>query len=299
MKNHNLTERDKGIAAVLILALMYGILPMVTRILDASFTLSQQVYLRMAIGCLFTFIVFSKFIDITKIFRLSTKENIFIFLRSFVYFFLGVGLYTQALLLTKISNVEFIGAIPMTALLGFILLKEKVTASKVALVLISFFGVLIISVKDFSTLSQFGLGELYAFLAAFFIAVGLVSRRWQTEKINDRESSMLMLFYAAVQFGFASFIYGEGLPVNGWTSEIMFTLFAAGVMIAAVSLTMNYGFVRVDAVLAGNLLSISPFIAILLAYFFYAEVPTGREFIGGILIIISALMLHRIESKGK
>src|SRR5260221_6199451 len=131
MKLQQLKEREKGTIALLGLALIWGLLPLLPRYLSISFTVIQQLYLRLGIGCILVAIIFFRKIQYEKFRKLKVREFSFLFLRSFIYFVLGAGLYVQALLLTKISNVEFISAIPMTAVLGFILLREKLTVPKV------------------------------------------------------------------------------------------------------------------------------------------------------------------------
>ena len=99
------------------------------------------------------------------------------------------------MLLTKISNVAFIGTIPMTAILGFVILKEKLTVPKALLIALSFVGVLSISLKGSFQLS-FGLGELLAICSSVFIALGMIMRKWEDDYFNTFEASLLVIFFA-------------------------------------------------------------------------------------------------------
>lgn len=212
MKSSLNTQRDKGIFALLVLALLFGILPLFIRMLGDTFSVYQQIYMRLALGSLFTFLFFTHSIRLRIIFSLTVSEHIFLFVRSFIYFFLGAGLYVQAILMTKISNVEFIAALPTAAIFGFLLLGEKVTVQKVSLVILSFLGVFIIAVKDTTALFSFGYGEIYAFLSAIFVGLGMIARKKQTPKLNDKESGMIMLLYGALLFFCFSLLNHEGLP---------------------------------------------------------------------------------------
>ena len=291
------TEHQKGVLAIVLLTVCYGILPLIPRYLSTSFELFQQVYLRLAAGFLMSFFIFRKQIDIPKVVKLPVKEWGFVALRAFVYYFLGVILYTQALLLTKISNVAFIGAIPMTAILGFVILKEKFSSKKALLVLLSVLGVVSISVQDFSNLLSFGRGEMIALLSTLFISLGFISRKWQTKAINDKEVATLMLFFATLFVFGGSLIKGEGLPMQGWYLGIILALLLGGLLNAGVSFLMNYGFARLDAVLASNLIALDPVFASFFAFLVFKELPIPKEVVGGIVIIISAIMMDRLETK--
>lgn len=293
----NSTERQKGIMAIVLLAVLYGILPLIPRYLSTSFQLFQQVYLRMFFGFVLSFIFFHKSIDFKKLRTVPAKEWGLLALRAFIYYLLGVVLYTQALLLTKIGNVAFIGAIPMTAILGFIILKEKFTLKKSSLVLLSFLGVLSISIKDFSNIFILGTGELVALLSIFFVSLGFISRKWQSKAFNDREVATFMLFFAFLFIFIASILKGEGLPLNNWHLGVLLVLLLGGLLNSGVSFLMNYGFKRVDAVLAGNIIALDPVFATFFAFLVFRELPIPRELLGGALIITSAVLMHRLEAK--
>jgi drug/metabolite transporter (DMT)-like permease len=292
MKLRQRTERQKGLIAIIALTIVYGLLPLFPRYLSASFDLFQQIYLRMFVGFIILLVIFHKQINFQKLFKLPFAEIRWVFFRAFSYYVLGVGLYTVAILMTKVSNVVFIGSIPITAILGFWWLGEKVTWQKVSLLILSALGVYIIAVKDFAGVPEFGLGELCALISSIFIALGLVMRKKQSSHLNDYETSTLMLLFAGAQLFVISLLAGEQLPFTGWNVGIIGVLLASGLTVAALSYLMNYGFARVPAVLAGNIITSSNFVAILTAFIAFGEVPILREFFGGLLIVISVLLMH-------
>lgn len=291
-------KKQKGLIALVLLAVIYGILPLIPRYLSNSFQLMQQVYLRIFVGFLISLFIFRKQINFNKIVNLPVKEWVIIIIRATIYYLFGVVLYTQALLLTKISNVALIGAIPSTAILGFIILREKVTPLKLLLVLLSAVGVFIISVKDFSHLFNFGLGEIMALLSAFLASLGFISRRWHTKELNDREISTLVLFFAAILIFFTATIKGEGLPVSHWNWGVLSALLLGGFLISAASFLMNYGFSRVKAVLGSNIIATETVFATIFAFLVFRELPVVKEVLGGLLIVGSAISMNKIENKG-
>ncbi len=295
MSFKNKTELQKGTAAVVLVSVIYGMLPLVPRYLSTSFDIFQQIYLRLFAAFLLVLIIFRKSISLQKIIRLSAKDKGWVFLRAFLYYFLGVGLYTYAVLTTKISNVAFISAIPTTALLGFFLLRERITLVKIFLVALSACGVFVISIKQINGAFSVGVGEIAALLSAFFISFGLITRKWQKSSLNDQEIALLMLLSASFQFMVASAFFGEGVPTSGWSNGIIFVIFLGGLMNAGLSFFMNYGLARVEAVFASNLISLDAVFATLFAFVIFIEFPNSKELFGGVLIITSAILLHRYE----
>ena len=183
----------------------------------------------------------------------------------------------------------------MTAILGFLILKERFTIKKALLVVVSFFGVVLVSVKDFSNIFVFGKGELFALASTFFFSLGLILRKWHSKILNDREIATFILFFATLFVFVVSLIKNEGPPLGAWPLGAILVLLAGGLLSASVSFLMNYGLFRIDAVLANNIVALYPVFATLLALIFYKEIPMFRELIGGILIISSAVLLNRLE----
>lgn len=294
MKLQHLTEREKGIIAIFALAIIYGIIPLIPRYFSA-FNLFQQIYMRLFMGLVFTIVLFHKQINFEKIYKLPLRDKAWVFIRTAFYYAIGAVLYVQAILITKISDVVFIDSLPMVSILGFIFLKEKVTKVKILLVLLSFIGVIVISLQGNSGKITFGLGELLTLLSTIFVALGLISRKWFKNSLNDLETTALMLFFATAQIIAISFLAGVSFQTAGFSIGIVIMLVLSGVLLSGLTFFLNYGFARVDAVLSGNILSLAAIVATLLALLIYKEVPTVRELFGGFLIIASTILLHQYE----
>ena len=106
-----------------------------------------------------------------------------------------------------------------------------------------------------------------------------------------------MLFFAALFIFIGSLLKGEGLTATNLQVETVLILVLGGFLNAGVGYLMNYGFSRVDAVLANNLIALEPIFATFLAFLVFSEVPILKEILGGTLIILSAILLHRTEQK--
>src|SRR3989344_1416163 len=141
------SNKQKGILALIGLAFTYASFGFFTRYLSLSFGFFQQLYLRIFAGLIIGFLIFGKSFDFSKLKKITAKEWLLLIFRAAAYYLLGAALFNKAVLLTKISTVSFIGSLPMTAVLGFLILKEKVTKEKIFYIVISFIGVVIISIN--------------------------------------------------------------------------------------------------------------------------------------------------------
>ena len=167
------TDREKGVLALVLLALVFASMGLFARYLSTSFSTYQQVYLRLTAAFVLSSLAFRTQIDWKKFKKVSKKDWGIILLRAISYSLFGIVLFTQAILLTKYSNVSFIGALPMTAVLGFILIGETFNFKKAFWVLVSFIGVMLISVKDYSHIFTWGHGEILTLISTVFFLIKL------------------------------------------------------------------------------------------------------------------------------
>ena len=292
-----LNERQKRIIALIFLSFVFACMGLFARYLATGFFVFQQVYLRMLAAFVIGFIVLRKQLNLRKIRRISSKDWGIIIFRAVSFAVFGVTLFTQAIVLTKYSNVSFISALPVTAVLGFLLLKEKFSLGKILLVLLAFSGVVLIAVKDYTHLFIWGYGEILTLISTIFFSLGYVARKWQSKFLNNSELTVLNFLVAFLAVLFVSLIKGDGLPVAGWTSGLLMAIIGAGTFNVANVFLINYGFEKVDAVLASNILTLESFFAILLGFLFYGEIPLVKELIGGAIIISSVIWMNQLKKR--
>lgn len=60
---------------------------------------------------------------------------------------------------------------------------------------------------------------------------------------------------------------------------------------------INYGFERIEAIIATNILNIETVFGLLIAALFYAEIPSAKEAVGGILIVASTIYMNNISTR--
>lgn len=291
------SDRSKGIIALLFLTCLWGIATVIPRYLSISFTLFQQIYLRFFLGFIFALIFFRRYIRFNILLKITHKEIVLLFSRAFIYYVLGIVLTTHAILTTKISNVSFVQAMPMTALLGFVLIREKFTFKKGLLILLSFVGVLLISIKMQALAPSFGQGEIIALVSTFFLSIGMISRKWQPNLLNDKEIATCMLFLGFIFVFIISLLNGEKLPINNWTIVDITALLIGGFLNVGISYSINYGLSRVDAVLSGTIMALEPIIVTILGFILFMEIPVLKELLGGTLIIVSVYFMNKQIAK--
>jgi len=289
-----LSDKQKGIIALIGLAAVYAFMGIFARYLSLSFKFFQQIYLRIFFASLIA-LLFLKNNLWSKLKKISLKEWGLIIFRGISYYLLGVAMFTQAVLLTKISTVSFISSIPMTAMLGFLIIKEKLTLPKFLYIALAFVGVTIISVKNMSSFFSWGYGEILAFLSCFFCSLAIVLRKFQTKLLNNNEITQLMLIIAFLSLIITSFFVGEGIPTTNWNLSILFIVIIAGLFNTLNIWLTNYGFEKVQTSLAANILTLEMLFAVIFGFLFYREVPGIKDVVGGILILFSVIKMNQLE----
>ncbi len=274
------SNKQKGIIALIGLAFTYASFGFFTRYLSVSFGFFQQLYLRIFAGLLLGVIIFGKKFNFSKLKKVTSSEWMLLIFRGIAYYLLGAALFNKAVLLTKISTVAFISSIPMTAILGFLILREKVTLKKIVFIGLSFIGVIIISINNFSSFSL-AKGELFALMSCVFASLSIVIRKYQTKLLNNVEITQIQLFIAFMVILTASIFVREGLPINNWNINIFLVVLLSGLANVLMIFFTNYGFEHVENSLASNVLTLEMVFAVIIGFVIFSEIPSMKDFFGG------------------
>lgn len=286
----------KGILALIIVTTMFASIGIFSRYMQTSFHLFQQTYLRMGGALLFGFIFFGNDLHITKLRKIPLKDWLLLIIRSFSNYVGGVILFTLAVFNTSLGNVSLIQALPFIAIFGIIFFKEKSTKGKVFFLLLSFLGVVILSINNIHEIFVWGKGQTLSLISAFFFSFAYISRRWQSRTLNNKEMTQIMLFFAVIFLLLGSFFFKEGLPTNGWNPTVIIALLVSAFFNVAMLFLINYGFGHVQPFLASNILTLEGFFAIILGFLIYREIPMAKDVIGGILIVIAVIGMNYMEN---
>ncbi|RJQ26807.1 DMT family transporter [Candidatus Parcubacteria bacterium] len=292
-----LKNNVKGVIALILLAFGFASVAIYTRYLSGYLSLSQQLYLTLGAAFILSLFIFPRSLSVFRLRKIPKKDLVIMLFRITLGYIIGASLYREAIVLTKISNVTFIQSIPFASVFGFILFKEKFTIDKLLLLIVAYIGVILISVKDYSSVFTVGTGELFSFISAALFSLSYLCRKWQSNFLNDKEITQILLFMSFVTFFVISLVNGEILPTVSWQIGLFSVILLAGFFNVANNFLINFGFKNVKAVLAGNILTLEGIFALVLAFVFYQELPNLKEFIGGMLIIGSVIQMNRVESK--
>ena len=295
-----MTNRQKGIFSLLVLSLVWASFGLPIRHLSIHFTFLQQIYLRTFVSTVGALVIFNRALHFHKLLHMPKREWAILLFRVACMYGIAVILYTQAFTLTTFGDVSFLGAIPTTAVLGFILLREKITSQKVALIILSVIGILFITVKNPAHFFQWSRGDELALISDFFFSLSYIGRKWQSNYLNNQEISMLMVLFGSLLVFSFSLIHGEPLPtLHQFNIPIIAVIVGAGLLNVASQFLLNYGFSYVEAALASNIVSLESFWAIILGYLFYGELLSLQAFFGGLLILASVVFLNKEEEQEK
>jgi drug/metabolite transporter (DMT)-like permease len=263
-----------------------------SRLLTPNFELFQQVGLRaLTGGCLGAVLYFSRQ-GIKPIFKIGKRDFVLVYARS-ILMLIGILLFTYSINNGNFSNVNMIYALPTTALFGFIFLKERVTLTKIMLIVVSFIGALLVSTKSLGSFGNFSLAEFAAIISTFFYSLGYISRKWISKSVSSKQIATLGSALTGITALVLSFLVGNDSSnfASVFTSASIIILFA-GFTYVFINYFTNYGFEHLDAVTANNLLSLNFIFGIFIGIIAYNEIPTLLGLFGGLLIVISAIIIN-------
>ena len=210
-----------------------------------------------------------------------------------VYVFMTLALYHSTIISPVIVGSQL--AIPFGILASAIMLGENISSKKWLLIFSVFIGVIIIFF-DPKLVNNF-LGLFFASLMALFFALAQVYSR----KLRELDISLINAFTGL--FGFtilliiSHFIEGEtilnitSIKLNSW---LLISYQAIVVSLGAHLLMFYlYKFYTVGQIFPSY--SLFPIFGISLTFLIFGEIPTFLFVIGGIIVIISVFLLHKIK----
>jgi len=216
-----------------------------------------------------------------------------IFMGVMVYVFMTLSLYHSSIISPVIVGSQL--AIPFGILASSVILGENISIKKWLLIFSSFIGIVIIFFDP--KLTNNFLGLFFASLMALSFALAQVYSR----KLRDLDVSLTNAFIGL--FGFtvlliiSYFIEGDTISnillinLNSW---ILISYQAIVVSLGAHLLMFYlYKFYTVGQIFPSY--SLFPIFGIGLTFLIFGEVPTILFLVGGIIVISSVFLLHKIK----
>jgi drug/metabolite transporter (DMT)-like permease len=184
------------------------------------------------------------------------------------------------------------------AILGWMILREKLGWMQIAGTLLAAVGVLLVISRgnlEIANIGQIGtIGDILILISALNWAVFSVLSR----KILHRLPASLMMFYVMLfGFGFSSIFFMvqtgfqdiANLTSNGWFAILMLGIFGSGLAYIAWYDALQH----LPANQAGVFLYIEPLVTMIVALIILGEAVTWASLLGGAIIIAGVWMVNR------
>ena len=278
-----MNESQKGAFFIIVAMLIFGFYGLFVRALNLpSFVILFYNFLIAGIILVIIFLVKDKSIVIVK------KHIWWLLLLGF-FSTLNNLFYFQAFVLTTISNavLTHYTAPIFVAILAPFLLREKLDKLTVVALILSVFGLIVVSYNDFSFYAKDFLGIIYGTASGLMYGLVIITIKYLSQylsiySINIYQSLIGALLLIPFVIRFSS--------IPSISTLFLLLLFA---LLFGVAATLIYfaGVKRVKSQHAGILAYSEPIAATLYAIILFSELPKLNTIIGGLLILISGYLI--------
>jgi len=181
------------------------------------------------------------------------------------------------------SNIIFI------PLLAFLFLQEKITREKIFLGFIFFIGVYLITTSGQFIIPRFG--DLLVIVATFFFSCFSVINKNLVKILEPEIASWGVISCAAILALIFSFI----LKINIFSSAGILFVFLSGLIEGLIILFINKTIRITSMTYYVMMIMFTPLINLILGILFLNEIINFIQLIGGIILIISGIMVQRVR----
>lgn len=285
-----MSKITKGIICLLSSALIYSLLPVLIRFLDAE---KIQPMSQVLMRYLFAFLAAAGYFYWSKTKFVWEKKSLLLLILTAVFGYALCNLFfTYGMLFTQVSTALFIffSFAIMTPILAMIFLKEKVNKFNIIGLIISLLALLMLFQPN--ALATWKVGGLFALLAALGQSFYLIARK----KLMQYSSSQLLMTSAGCGIitlallvaWFEPGFYTSVPLINGktWLAAAV-----AGVMNFSGWFLMTKGFGYVKASVGSLIMLVENVFVAVVGYMFFREVPTIIALFGGLMILSAAALV--------
>lgn len=251
----------------------------------ADYPLGQVVFFRGFFGIVFYFFVIPKN-RINNFYQ--TKRAFLHFLRCFVGLIAMVAIFIalRNLPLATVVSISFAAPI-FTTIFSIFFLSERVGIYRWLAVVIGFVGILIITEPGFESLNIYYIFPIIFCIGLSYVAIAI-------RQLSSTEPVWLI----SLNFSIAITIAGLCTLPYGWKIPPFFDFFVLSLVglfggVANLWLSQSYKFSEVSLVTPLKYLGLV--FAIFFGYLIWGEVPSLKSLIGGLLVILSSIIIFRRE----
>lgn len=286
-----------SILALIFVAFFYTLLNITVRLMNQGLANMTQVYLRVFLGLLIGMLVFGRKIKLTKLRTVNRRDWFWLLLMGTIAYSVPIYFLTMASLNTKLVNVSVIYAIiPFVVYVySYFFLKEKIKPMLILLIAVSIYGVAIVSTKKLiPTFSQLNLGDLYAFVAVLFAGFWSLSRKMLSNKLNNQEISLVVMFFAALSGFIIALVKKETLNSQAFFNyQVLLGLCLGSVLNITSTYFENFAFGNINIVIGNQVLMLESLFSLILGLMIYREMVVWPEIVGAGLILVSVYISNK------
>lgn len=279
-------KKYAAILCMVISALSFSIMQFCVK-LTPKIPLIEKVFIRNIFSMIIAFLIIKR----KKLSVFGKKENQkYLFGRS-LGGFLGVVLFFYGTMMVNLSDAAIINKFApfVVMILAYFFLKEKITKYHIIALAVAFVGsFLVIKPKFDSSI----IPSIILFVSAVLSGIAFTSLR----ALNNRENAYTIIFHYSfisvilcIPFLFFNFILSD---IQSTLILICVGIFAG---IGQIALTYAYQFAPASEVSIYDYSNI--IFSSLLGYFFLNEIPDWWDVLGGILIILSSIIIYFVNKK--
>lgn len=191
---------------------------------------------------------------------------------------------------TTASNAGFLTCLASVfiPIFAFVFLKQKQERKVVFSIGLAFVGVALLSLD---AALKFNLGDVLCILCSVAFAVHILVMGTYTKRVDSVALGVLQLGFAGIYSLVAAFIFETpGFPQTpqSWTIVLTLSVFCTAVAFIVQSVAQNY----TTPSHTGLIFTMEPAFAAFFAFAFLGEVLAVRGYIGGLLMILSILIVE-------
>jgi len=209
----------------------------------------------------------------------------------YVFFYTGTSMMpaSQAFIVNYLWPI-------MSVVFACILLKEKMTSRKLLAIVISFFGVVIVTSADIINFNEkIIIGALFCVAGA--VSYGIFTALNQKYKYDKRISMMLVLFVTFILTGIINLASGKPMELGGF--ELLGLgwngMFSIGIATTSWQIALEKG----NTAKISNLAYITPFVSLIWTSLFLDDEKISGVHIVGLAVIILGIFVQLKDKKNK
>lgn len=276
-----MSDNSKGILLTLGSVVFFALMAVLVKIIP-NVSSYQTTFFRFAIG-----VGIMGILSLFGIVNLKFNDKKNLFWRGLVG---GVAVYLFYLAIIKLGvgkGSVYIYSYPIFAtLFSMLILKEKVETIKFVVILISFAGLILLSVGGKGSLAGIGIYELIAIAGSVITGLAVVF----VKKLHDSDNSYAIFFSQCI-VGFWMFLLPSGATQSQGSLTELLLLVLVGVVATIGQLFMTEGYRYVNVATGSLLQSMVPVFNLLSGWLIFHEQFSTIEMSGAFVIVTSCFAL--------